>query len=230
MVRLIRGEYDREIVYGQDPAEFARRYEEEGAEWVHVVDLDGALHGQARNLDLVKQIREATRLKIEFGGGLRSMEDLERVFSLGVERAVVGTKALDRTFMEAVLMKYGERMAVGVDIKNGWVQTSGWTRESGQTLGVFLDFLNGAGARQVIWTNIARDGMLQGPDLEGLNQVLESAGKIQVILSGGVTSPENIREIAALRHPNLWGFIVGRALYEGQLTVREALSVLRSVE
>jgi phosphoribosylformimino-5-aminoimidazole carboxamide ribotide isomerase len=229
VVRLIRGDYDKEIVYGADPCAFARRFEEEGAEWLHVVDLEGALAGQCRNLNLVKQIRDTTRLKIEFGGGLRTKAAIEGVIDLGVDRAVIGTKALDAAFISETLAGFGDRIAIGVDVKQGFVQTSGWTRGSEQTVASFVEFLNHCGAKHLIWTNIVRDGMLQGPDLAGLNDVLKMAGRLQVILSGGVSSLDDVRKLVAVRHANFSGFIVGRALYEGKMTVREALQEMNTI-
>ena len=227
VVRLISGDFNRSQVYGDDPVQFAQEFERQGAKWLHVVDLDGALEGRACNLDQLKRIRNHTKAHIEFGGGLRTLEGIEEVLSLGVARVILGTKALDSDFVVSVLSKYGEKIAVSLDAKEGKVQVQGWTQESPMSPSEVLEKLQKLGLRFLIYTNIARDGTMQGPDISGLEGILESAGNIQVILSGGISSLKDLARISSIPHNSFYGVIVGRALYERKFSVADALEVVR---
>lgn len=227
VVRLIRGSFSEELVWGDNPALFAREFEKQGAEWLHMVDLDGALDGQCRNLDGLKRVRDETRLKIQFGGGLRSVESIESVLALGVQRVVLGTRGLDQAFVKLVLSRFPLQVAVSLDQHEGLVRTQAWTTSSKVSHVDVMDQLKDWGLRYLVYTNIARDGTLSGPDLEGLDAVLKRAGSMGVILSGGVSSLDDIRRIAAVRDQNFYGVIVGRALYEKRFSVEDALSTIR---
>lgn len=222
VVRLQKGDFNQKTVYSSDPASFARKWEEEGTQWIHVVDLEGAKTGVLKNLNSLKAIRKAVRCKIEFGGGLRSVEAIDQVLQLGIDRAIVGTKALDETFLRKTLAAFGPKLAIGLDVKNGVVQTQGWLDSQNPTLEQALKLLNDFPVQTVIYTNIHKDGMLEGPDFPGLEQVLKTA-KANVILSGGVSTLEDIKQCKKLTQKNFEGPIIGKALYEGKINLREAV-------
>jgi phosphoribosylformimino-5-aminoimidazole carboxamide ribotide isomerase len=228
-VRLYQGDYERVSTYAAAPAgvvEMARRWQAAGASWLHVVDLDGALSGRPVNVALIQQIRAATSLNIEVGGGIRRLEHAEAVFATGVQRVVLGTAALfDRALLTEALRRWGERVAVGLDARDGWVATSGW-RETSRTLAVDLAAeLSAAGVRRFIYTDIARDGALRGPNVEGLRELLDAirrttAGACGLIASGGVRSLADLHELAALP---VEGAIVGKAIYTGDVDLAAAI-------
>lgn len=222
VVRLQKGDFAQKTVYSSDPAAFARQWEEAGTQWIHVVDLEGAKTGVFKNLDSLKAIRKAVSCKIEFGGGLRSIEAIDQVLQLGIDRAIVGTKALDETFLKKALTAFGSNLAIGLDVKNGVVQTQGWLDSGNPTLEATLKLLNDFPVQTVIYTNIAKDGMLEGPDFPGLEKVL-GATKANVILSGGVSTLDDIRKCKQLTQRNFEGPIIGKALYEGKINLKDAV-------
>ncbi len=228
VVRLIGGKFDQEIVYGDDPAAFARDYENQGAEWLHVVDLDGALQGEIKNMQKLKKIRENIRIKIEFGGGIRTLETIDTVLGAGIDRVIIGTMALQPDFIRAAVAKHRDKLAVSLDIHEGMVQVQGWTLQSRLTLAEAAAKLWGFGIRYLIYTNISKDGMLSGPDLSGFVDVLRMMQEMNVILSGGIGTLEDIKKLTALKSSNFYGCIIGRALYEKKFSYREALSALRT--
>jgi phosphoribosylformimino-5-aminoimidazole carboxamide ribotide isomerase len=221
VVRLGQGEATRQTVYGNDPVAVAERFAEQGAEWIHVVDLDRAF-GDGENLALVRRIvaRAGWRVKVQLGGGLRSPEQVKAGLEQGVSRVVVGTAAaLDPALVPAVLAAEGaERIAVGIDARDGQVAVRGWTETSNLSADALARRVTADGARTIIYTDVARDGMLGGPDLEGARRLQQ--GGVSVIASGGVAGIEDIR---AVRDAGLAGVIVGRALYEGRFGLAEAL-------
>jgi phosphoribosylformimino-5-aminoimidazole carboxamide ribotide isomerase len=221
VVRLSQGEPTRQTVYGDDPVAVADHFAEQGAEWIHVVDLDRAF-GDGENLALVRRIvaRAGWRVKVQLGGGLRSVEQVRAGLEQGVSRVVVGTAAaLDPGLVPAVLAAEGaERIAVGIDARDGQVAIRGWTETANLTAEVLAHRVTGDGVRTIIYTDVARDGMLAGPDLEGARHLQQ--GGASVIVSGGVAAVADIR---AARDAGLSGVIVGRALYEGRFGLVEAL-------
>ncbi|HEX7337008.1 MAG TPA: 1-(5-phosphoribosyl)-5-[(5-phosphoribosylamino)methylideneamino] imidazole-4-carboxamide isomerase [Gemmatimonadales bacterium] len=221
VVRLSQGERARQTVYGEDPAVVADQFVEQGARWIHVVDLDRAF-GSGDNLAVVRRIaqRVGSRARIQLGGGLRTVELISAALDLGVARAVIGTAAaVDPTFVPGVVGAVGAaRLAVGIDARDGNVALRGWTQTSTIRADDLARRVAGDGIEVVIYTDIARDGMLTGPDLAGA-VALQAAGA-GVIVSGGVASAADIR---AACHAGLSGAIVGKALYEGRLNVAEAL-------
>jgi phosphoribosylformimino-5-aminoimidazole carboxamide ribotide isomerase len=226
-VRLIQGRKDEATVYG-DPVEMALRWVEKGADWLHVVDLDGAFEGQPRNMEAIRNMAAAVRAaKIQVGGGIRSMPIIERLRAAGVRRVVLGTAAVqDRQFVESALAEHGDSVAIGIDARDGKVRVSGWTEES--KIGA-LDLareLEALGARLVIYTDISRDGVLVGPNVEATREMLNQTG-LSVIASGGVSSMLDLEHLAAIDHPRLDGVIIGKALYEGRIQIEEALASAR---
>ncbi len=223
-VRLYQGDYAQVTTYDTDPVSVARRWQQAGASWLHVVDLDGAASGQPVNDDLIARMCNATGLRIESGGGLRSSAHIERMLDTGVERVILGTAALiDRALLEAALERWGERIAVGLDARNGQIATSGWRETSRVQATTLAKELSTLGVRRFIYTDIARDGALQGPNLNALAEMqraIDGTGAT-LIASGGVSSLADLRAIAAL---GLEGAIVGKALYTGDVDLAEAIA------
>jgi phosphoribosylformimino-5-aminoimidazole carboxamide ribotide isomerase len=225
VVRLSQGEASRQTVYGHDPVAVAERFVREGAQWVHVVDLDRAF-GDGENVSTVRRIVAAVGgdLRIEVGGGLRSLDRLQEILRLGVARVVVGTSAAtDTSFVQAALAAAGpERLAVGVDARAGLVAVRGWTETSTVRAEDLVRRVAAEGVQTVIYTDVSRDGMMEGPDVAG-SVALQQAG-LRVIASGGVSSLDDLRAVC---DAGLAGAIVGRALYEGRFTLADALEASR---
>ena len=223
-VRLLKGEYQKMTVYSENPVAVAKDFQKAGARCIHLVDLEGAKFGTAPNLDTIAAILRETNLFVEVGGGIRSMEVIEKYLSLGVNRVILGTAAVtNRVFLEDALRTYGEKIAVGVDLKDGYVAIKGWTETSGWTADAFFADLQKLGVQTVICTDISRDGAMQGTNRE-LYRTLSERYPIQLIASGGVSDLEDVR---ALKEMNLYGAIIGKAYYTGAIDLREALEVCR---
>jgi len=228
-VRLVQGMREREKVYSEDPVQVALRWQEEGAEFLHVVDLDGAWEGMPKNWDVVRGILDAVEVPVQLGGGLRSLETVERVLEAGVERVILGTAAVAEPEVVAeALRRFGpERVVVGIDVRGGEVAVRGWTEGTEvhpAELGVRMREL---GVARALYTDISRDGTLSGPNVEAIRKFAEATG-LRVIASGGISSLEDVRRVAALEPYGVEGMVLGKALYEGRLSLREVLGVLRS--
>ena len=224
-VRLRQGRKEDVTVYGS-PAEMARRWADAGAEWLHVVDLDGAFEGAPRNQKSIAEIvAVAPGLKVQVGGGMRSMAIIESIFAAGARRAVLGTSAVtDPSFAREAINKWGEQIAIGIDARDGVAKVSGWTEDSRIGAVELARRLESEGAGTVIYTDIARDGVLVGPNIEALRQMLDST-ELRVIASGGVSRIDDVRTLMEIKHPRLDGVIIGKALYEGLVSLQEALQV-----
>ena len=223
-VRLFKGEYQQMTVYNENPVAVALDFQAAGAECIHLVDLEGAKLGTTPNLAVIQRILEATDLFVEVGGGIRTMETIEAYLSIGVNRVILGTAAVtDRAFLEAALQKYGEKIAVGVDLKDGYVAIKGWTEKSQWTAETFFADLEKLGVSTAICTDISRDGAMQGTN-RGLYRELSEKYKIQLIASGGVSS---IDDVKALKAMDLHGAIIGKAYYTGAIDLKKALEVCR---
>lgn len=226
-VRLTQGDYDREQVYNDDPAAAAADWAAQGATHLHVVDLDGALSGERRNLEHLRRIAEATGLPVQYGGGLRDLESVEAALDAGAWRAVIGTAAFrDRPFVEQALDQFGDAIVVSADARDGRIAAQGWTEATDIPATDAVASLAHAGVKTFVYTDIARDGMLVGTDLEGLGAVAAAAGDANVIASGGVGELAHLEALVALELPNLEGVIAGKALYEKRFTLAEALRTL----
>lgn len=226
-VRLLQGDYERETVYDADPVDAARRWAGEGAEFLHVVDLDGAKAGAPRNLDAVQRIAAAVDCPIQVGGGLRDPESVAAALDAGAERVVIGTAALrDPEFLRQALAEHGDRVVVSVDTRGGKVSLSGWTEASDVNVADAVDELSARGVARFLCTAIEVDGTMEGPALDELNRIA-AATDAQVIASGGVGSLDHLEQLARSSAPNVEGVIVGRALYERRFTVSEAIEALR---
>ncbi|MGH2726641.1 MAG: 1-(5-phosphoribosyl)-5-[(5-phosphoribosylamino)methylideneamino]imidazole-4-carboxamide isomerase [Actinomycetota bacterium] len=218
-VRLVQGDFGRETVYDEDPVAVAKRYEAEGAGWLHVVDLDAALEGVPRNRDLVAEVIRSVGIPVQCSGGIRDDEALDAAHLAGAARVVVGTAALsDPAFVESAVARHGGFVAVGLDVRGEILQARGWTEEAGE-LWPTLERLVGAGVARFVVTDVARDGMLEGPNLELLRAVMDRTERA-IVASGGVSSLEDLR---VLNLSGVEGCIVGKALYAGRFTLPEAL-------
>ena len=221
-VRLFKGDYDRMTVYSDDPVSVARDFQAAGSRHIHLVDLEGAKSGIPENLSTIKRILEETDLFVEVGGGIRNMETVETYLTAGVNRVILGTAAVtDPVFLEAALEQYGERIAVGVDLKEGRVAIKGWTETAALTAEEFFTRMENLGVKTIICTDISRDGAMKGTNRE-LYQELSRKYAIDLIASGGVSSLEDIQALAAM---NLHGAIIGKAYYIGAIDLREAIEV-----
>jgi phosphoribosylformimino-5-aminoimidazole carboxamide ribotide isomerase len=216
-VRLLQGDFDRETVYGDDPVAVARQWRDQGAEMIHVVDLDGARAGEPRQLDLVHAIAEV--VPVEVGGGLRTQADVARAVEAGARRVVVGTAALDLDLITALVVELGEWLVVALDTRSGVVATEGWTQETERTLLELADELIGIGVQRFLHTDVERDGTLTAPNLDALRELIALGAP--VIASGGVAS---LDDIARLRDLGVEAVVTGRALYEGTFTLPEAIA------
>ena len=230
-VRLLQGDYERETTYDADPVDAARRWAGEGAEFLHVVDLDGAKAGEPRNLDAVRRIAAAAECPIQVGGGLRDAESVRAILDAGAERVVIGTAALrDPEFLDSALTEHGERVVVSVDARGGKVSLSGWTEATGRDVAGTVSDLSERGVTRFLCTEIDVDGTMEGPAVGELERIAGTARLSKIIASGGVGELPHLHALAALAetNDNVEGAIVGRALYERRFTVAEAIAALRS--
>ena len=222
-VRLLKGDYDNMTIYSHCPLEVARDFQRQGATHIHMVDLEGAKEGTTPNLSVVEEIAEQTGLFVEVGGGIRSMETVERYFSAGASRVILGTAAVkDETFLREAVGRHGEKIAVGADVRNGFIAIKGWLEESTVTLDEFMERMQGMGIRNVICTDISRDGAMKGANL-GLYRELSLRYAMDITASGGVSSLE---DVAALSKMGLYGAIIGKAYYTGAIDLRKAIETV----
>jgi len=225
VVRLHQGRADAATVYGNDPAAQARTWVEQGAKWLHVVDLDAAFAGEPRNWDSVRAILGAVKIPVQLGGGLRNRQQIADALAMGVARVVVGTKACESpAFVGELVRGFGAKIAVGIDARDGFVAVKGWVEKTALPAIEFARQISGLGAGQIIFTDIATDGTLTGPNFAAVEKVC-AAVNCNVIASGGVSQAEDIRQLRALagRQPNLLGVIVGKALYDGRIKLADVL-------
>ena len=223
VVRLTKGVFGSEKIYSQSPADVMEKWQKEGAELVHVVDLDGAKDGVRKNLGSLKNILAVAKAKVQFGGGLRTFEAVKEVIQAGVWRAVVGTKAFDLDLLLRLVAEFKERVAVGIDVRDGLIQTHGWqSHDDSISLNDFCKQLEQIGVKTIICTDVSRDGTLSGANLHFLSDVLKVTS-MNVILSGGVSDIRDIKETAKVKAKNFEGIIVGKALYEQRFTLTEAI-------
>lgn len=219
-VRLYQGDYAQVTTYDADPVQVAQRWQSAGASWLHVVDLDGAAAGRPVNVEVIRRIRAGTSLHIELGGGMRLLAHMQQMFDLGIDRVILGTVALtDRALLAETLARWGERIAVGLDARNGRVAIAGWHETSQVQAASLAVELSASGVQRFIYTDIARDGALKGPNLEGLRQIQQVITR-PLIASGGVASLDDLRSLAAL---GIEGTIVGKALYTGDVDLAKAI-------
>lgn len=223
-VRLYKGDYNEMTVYSNNPIEIARKFQECGATYIHMVDLEGAKNGTTPNIDEVRKVVDYTDLKVEIGGGIRDEETVQKYIDLGVERVILGTAAVtDDEFLRKMVSKYKEAIAVGVDLKDGYVAIKGWTEKSALTADKFFKHLSDIGVKTVICTDISKDGAMQGTNRE-LYKELSEKYTMDIVASGGVSS---IDDIKALKEMNLYGAILGKAYYIGAVDLKQAVEVAK---
>ena len=223
-VRLLRGDYAQKTVYSTDPLSVARTFRDAGCTWVHLVDLDGARSGETPNYSAVRLIKAESGLACEIGGGIRNMETVEMYISAGLDRVILGTAAVtDPSFLAEAVAAYGEKIAVGVDIRDGAVASRGWTENSGMDAFAFCTKMQALGVRTLICTDISRDGAMAGTNRE-LYQELSLPFDMQIVASGGVSTIEDVKALRAL---DLYGAIIGKAYYTGAIDLLEALEAAK---
>ena len=223
-VRLFKGDYAQMTVYSDHPEEIAQDFAQKGAQRMHIVDLEGAKSGETPNFDTVCKIKNTSGLFCEIGGGIRSMEVIDRYITAGIDRVILGTAAVtDPGFVEKAAAKYGEKIAIGVDIKDGFVAIKGWTEKSELEAFAFCRRMNDLGIRTLICTDISRDGAMRGTNVDLYRDLSRELG-MQIIASGGVSSMEDVK---ALRELDIHGAIIGKAYYTGAIDLREAIEVAK---
>ena len=223
-VRLLKGDYAQKTVYSDDPVSVAKGFREAGGEILHLVDLDGAKAGYAAAAEIVAKIAAESGMFVEIGGGIRNAETVKQYLDAGVGRVILGTAALrDRAFLEEMIRLYGEKIAVGVDIKNGNVAVQGWTEDDGVKYTDFLDYLDGIGVATVICTDVSKAGAMQGTNRELYRELAEKYS-FKVVASGGVSTIDDVKALAKM---DIYGAIVGRALYNGAIDLREAIAATK---
>lgn len=223
-VRLLKGDYNQVTVYSDSPLEVARKFKSLGATHIHMVDLDGAKYGTTPNMDIVAEVAENTGLFVEIGGGIRSMETVKKYIDAGVSRVILGTAAIcDEAFLKEAVRTYGEKIAVGADVKDGKIAVKGWLEQSDVTLDEFFLKMQNLGVKNIICTDISRDGAMRGTNLE-LYRELSAKYSLDITASGGVSSIEDVKE---LRKMNLYGAIIGKAYYTGAVDLKEAIEVAK---
>ncbi|ARF68581.1 1-(5-phosphoribosyl)-5-[(5-phosphoribosylamino)methylideneamino]imidazole-4-carboxamide isomerase [Paenibacillus larvae subsp. pulvifaciens] len=223
-VRLVQGDYDKETVYHDSPVDVARSWEVQGARWIHLVDLDGAKAGHPVNDVIIGEITSSVSIPVQVGGGLRTEEDVNRLLSLGVKRVIIGTAAIeDREFVKQMLERYRERIVIGLDAREGYVATRGWLETSSVKVEDLASELARQGATTFIFTDISRDGMMEGPNVDAIVKLARNSGA-KVIASGGVSKTEDLEQLAAESPAGVSGAIVGKALYTGAIDLKRALN------
>ncbi len=223
-VRLYKGDYAQMTVYSDHPEEIAADFAACGATHIHLVDLEGARSGETPNLETVLKIRESTGLFCEIGGGIRSMEVVDRYLSAGLDRVIFGTAAIeDEAFLRRAVEKYGEKIATGADIRDGYVSVKGWTQQSGVTLEAFFEKMEDIGVSTVICTDISKDGAMRGTNRE-MYRMLSQRFRVQITASGGVSSLEDVKSLRAM---NLYGAIIGKAYYTGDIDLKKAVEAAK---
>ncbi len=223
-VRLYKGDYANMTVYSENPIEIARDFESCGCTHIHMVDLEGAKDGTTPNLSIVEQVARETSLFVEIGGGIRNMETVERYLNVGVSRVILGTAAVnDEAFLCAAVAKYGDKIAVGADVKDGYIAIKGWLETSAVTLEDFLRKMEAVGVKNIICTDISKDGAMKGTNLSLYRQLSEKF-KLDITASGGVSTLADVQE---LRKMNIYGAIIGKAYYTGAIELKEALEAAK---
>ncbi len=226
-VRLYKGDYDKKTVYSTDCVETALTWQKSGADFLHVVDLDGARSGNGKNREIIKEICKKVTMRVQTGGGIRTMDDIDALLSAGVARVILGTAAVKNfSLVEEACKKYPGRIAVGIDAKDGFVATDGWEKVSTLTAVDFAKKVEKAGVRTIIYTDIATDGAMCGPNIEAMREMVNETG-LEVIASGGVSC---IDDIKALLKTGVEGAITGRAIYDGKLDLTEAVKLCNKGE
>ncbi|WP_419893386.1 1-(5-phosphoribosyl)-5-[(5-phosphoribosylamino)methylideneamino]imidazole-4-carboxamide isomerase [Oceanobacillus kimchii] len=219
-VRLRQGDYNQETIYSNSPVKMAKEWEASGAEYLHAVDLDGAKSGESINVKIIQDVAQTLSIPIQVGGGIRSLEVIDKYIQAGVSRVILGTAAItDSAFLQTAVERYTEQIAVSIDARKGFIATDGWTKNSTIEAIPFIQQLETIGVKTIIYTDILKDGMMSGPNFQELEAV-QQATTMNIIASGGVTTKENIQQLKSM---NLYGAIIGKALYDGSIKLQDIL-------
>ena len=225
-VRLMKGDFNRKTEYNISPIEQAKKYKDSGLKNLHIVDLDGALTGETVNLDIIQEIITKLDLKIEIGGGIRSFESIQKYLATGVEKVILGSAAIkDKNFLKDACERFPNKIALGLDAKDGYLSVSGWKENSNQLTLDYLKKVNNYGISRLIYTDINRDGMKQSPNFEETAKIADNCS-CPVIISGGVSSIDDIKKAKELNNKNIEGIIVGKAIYDGDIKLEELANEL----
>ena len=225
-VRLVKGDFNRKTEYNISPVEQAKKYKDSGFKNLHIVDLDGALTGETVNLDIIQEIVTKFDLKIEIGGGVRSFESIQKYLDSGAEKVILGSAAIkDKNFLKDSCQRFPNKIALGLDAKDGYLSVSGWNENSNQLTLDYLKDVNDYGVSRLIYTDINRDGMKQSPNFEETSKIAENSS-CPVIISGGVSSIDDIKKAKELNNKNIEGIIVGKAIYDGDIKLEELANEL----
>lgn len=227
VVRLLQGNFDKVTVYSKDPVGFAKKFENSGAKFMHIVDLDGAKTGELKNIDIIKNILKNISIPVEFGGGVRNKETIELLLNLGIERVILTTKAVeDENFLKKIVKEFGHHIAVSIDSKSGFLAMRGWVEVSKIKAVDFAAKISKLGVKTIIFTDVATDGALSGPNIKSLKEILNAVSEnSSVVSSGGISSMEDIKNLKKIGNPALEGVIIGRAIYEGKIDLKEAVEI-----
>ncbi|MEG0642196.1 MAG: 1-(5-phosphoribosyl)-5-[(5-phosphoribosylamino)methylideneamino]imidazole-4-carboxamide isomerase [Clostridium sp.] len=217
-VRLMQGDFNRETVYGSSPADMAKKWEEDGAKYIHVVDLDGAKDGEGKNLSAIEGIVKAVSIPVQLGGGIRTINYINKLIEVGVSRVILGTAVVEKEgFVEEAVLKYKDKIAVSLDAKNGYVATKGWTNVTDILALDIAKKLENIGVKTIIYTDISKDGMLIGPNFNETDYLNKSVN-INIIASGGVSTVEDVKRLTDM---NIYGAIIGKALYDNKVSLKD---------
>lgn len=217
-VRLMQGDFNRETVYGSSPADMAKKWEEDGAKYIHVVDLDGAKDGEGKNLSAIEEIVKAVSIPVQLGGGIRTINYINKLIEVGVSRVILGTAVVEKEgFVEEAVLKYKDKIAVSLDAKNGYVATKGWTNVTDILALDIAKKLENIGVKTIIYTDISKDGMLIGPNFNETDYLNKSVN-INIIASGGVSTVEDVKRLTDM---NIYGAIIGKALYDNKVSLKD---------
>ena len=229
-VRLFKGDFAQETVFSDKPEEMAAKWEAQGGKFLHLVDLDGALAGKSVNLDVVKRIVDTVKIPVELGGGIRTMENIDEVLSLGVQRVILGSVAVKNpALVKEACQKYGDRVVVGIDAKDGIVAVDGWGVSGDVEVTVLAKEMAKAGVKTIIYTDISRDGTLSGVNVEATARLARESG-VKIVASGGVKSLDDIEALLPYEKDGIEGVIVGKSIYTGSLDLQEAIALVESAE
>lgn len=227
-VRLFKGDFAQETVFSDRPEEMAAKWEAQGGKFLHLVDLDGALAGKSVNLDVVKKIVDTVRIPVELGGGIRTMENIDEVLSLGVQRVILGSVAVKNpALVKEACQKYGDRVVVGIDAKDGIVAVDGWGVSGDVEVTVLAKEMAKAGVKTIIYTDISRDGTMSGVNVEATARLARESG-VKIVASGGVKSLDDIKALLLCEQDGIEGVIVGKSIYTGSLDLQEAIALVES--
>ena len=226
-VRLEKGDFEKKTIFNEDPVDQAKFFEDMGCNWIHVVDLDGAKNGSSSNFNIVEEISLKTNLKIQFGGGVRSIAKIKSLLDAGIERVVIGTKAInDNSFLDVVCRDFPNKIVIGIDARKGKVSIEGWTKDSGINANELAINAEKKGVCAIIFTDIDKDGLMSGPNIPSTLEIAKAVN-IPVIVSGGVSAIEDVIEVKENEGSGIGGVICGRAVYDKKVDIKEALKILR---